>query len=44
MSLNVMEMVQKQEMNNTECILCGSCVDGCPKKAVKFAFGNPKKN
>jgi len=44
MSLNVAEMVAKNNMTNTECILCGSCVDGCPKKALKFAFSNPKSS
>jgi ferredoxin-type protein NapH len=39
MSLNVNEMVQKQAMENTECILCGNCVDACPKSAIKYAFG-----
>ena len=39
MSLDVNEMVQKQEMENTECILCGNCVDICPKKAIKYSFG-----
>ncbi|MGA2683000.1 MAG: 4Fe-4S binding protein [Candidatus Bathyarchaeia archaeon] len=38
MSLNVNEMVQNKSMANTECILCGSCVDTCPKKAIKFSF------
>lgn len=44
MSLDVAGMVKKQDMTNTECILCGSCVDACPKKAVKFAFSSPKHN
>ncbi len=39
MSLNVNAMVQKQSMENSECILCGKCVEGCPKGAIKFAFG-----
>jgi ferredoxin-type protein NapH len=39
MSLDVNAMVQKHEMENTECILCGNCVDICPKKAIKYSFG-----
>jgi ferredoxin-type protein NapH len=39
MSLNVHEMVQKQAMENAECILCGNCVDTCPKSAIKYSFG-----
>ena len=39
MSLDVNGMVQRQSMENSECILCGKCVDGCPKGAIKFAFG-----
>jgi polyferredoxin len=42
MSLNVTEMVQKEDMSNDECILCGSCVDNCPKKAVRFSFSSLK--
>jgi ferredoxin-type protein NapH len=39
MSLDVNAMVQKQAMENMECILCGNCVDTCPKGAIKFSFG-----
>jgi ferredoxin-type protein NapH len=39
MSLNVNEMVHKQAMESTECILCGNCVDNCPKNAIKYTFG-----
>ena len=38
MSIDVAEMVQKENMTNSECIFCGSCVDSCPKKAIKFSF------
>jgi ferredoxin-type protein NapH len=37
MSLPVQEMVQNNSMENAECILCGICVDTCPKKAISFA-------
>lgn len=36
MSLPVHEMVAKSELDNTECILCGQCVDSCPKKAITY--------
>ncbi|MEJ2271286.1 MAG: 4Fe-4S binding protein [Candidatus Bathyarchaeota archaeon] len=39
MNLPVNEMVQTKNMENTECILCGSCVDYCPKGAIKYSFG-----
>ncbi len=40
MSLDVNAMVQKQSMENSECILCGNCVDICPKGAIKYSFGS----
>jgi ferredoxin-type protein NapH len=36
MSLEVAEMVQRKTMGNAECILCGECVDACPKGVIKF--------
>lgn len=39
MSLDVSTMVASGSMFNEECILCGSCVDGCPKGAIRYAFG-----
>lgn len=38
MSLDVSLMVQKEDMNNSECILCGECVDVCPKKVINYKF------
>jgi ferredoxin-type protein NapH len=38
MSLDVNAMVQKQSMEQTECILCGNCVDVCPKNAIEYSF------
>lgn len=38
MSLNVEDMVNKKIMENSECILCGSCVDGCKKGAIIYKF------
>jgi ferredoxin-type protein NapH len=42
MSLDVNGMVQLAAMENNECILCGSCVDGCPKKAIRYTFSSGK--
>ncbi len=38
MSLDVNQMVQRADMEDSECILCGSCVDGCPQDAICFSF------
>ena len=40
MSLDVNGMVKLGKMENTECILCGNCVDGCTKKAIHYAFNS----
>lgn len=39
MSLEVNKMVQDKNLENSECILCGSCVDNCPKGAINYSFG-----
>jgi NAD-dependent dihydropyrimidine dehydrogenase PreA subunit len=38
MSLEVNEMVKRNNMNNPECVLCGQCVDTCTKGAIKYQF------
>lgn len=43
MSLNVKEKVLKGNMHDFECILCGKCVDSCPKGAIKYSFSIPKR-
>ncbi|MDI6724570.1 MAG: 4Fe-4S binding protein [Methanobacterium sp.] len=43
MSLNVQEKVLKDDMYDSECILCGKCVDSCVKGAIKYSFSIPKK-
>jgi polyferredoxin len=43
MSLDVQEMAQRGDMRGSECILCGECVDCCPKKAIGYTFGNKKQ-
>ena len=42
MSLDVMEMVKEAKMKSSECILCGECVDVCPKKAISYKFTRSK--
>lgn len=39
MSLPVEGMVNHNNMENTECILCGSCVDGCKEGAITYDWG-----
>lgn len=39
MSLEVREMVESGNMKNSECILCGECIDTCPKNAISYVFG-----
>jgi polyferredoxin len=38
MSLNVNQMVRNGSMENAECILCGQCIDICPKNVIHYAF------
>ena len=40
MSLPVETMVKKGTMENIECILCGTCIDGCEFNVIRFAFLN----
>lgn len=38
MSLEVMEMVKKGKIDSLDCVLCGECVDTCPKKVIQYRF------
>ena len=38
MSLPVEVMVKTNKLENAECILCGTCIDSCKYKIIKFAF------
>ena len=42
MSLDVNAMVQNGKMENSECILCGTCVDNCSKHAIRYSFSTGK--
>jgi ferredoxin-type protein NapH len=39
MSLDPNAMVKNHQMENAECVLCGNCVDVCPKGAIEYGFG-----
>jgi len=43
MSLDVNGMVREDSMENTECILCGSCVDTCPQGVIRYAWAKKRK-
>ena len=40
MQLPVSTMVAEQHMRTTECFACGSCVDGCKQRAIRWGFGH----
>jgi len=42
MSLDVNAIVQIENMERAECILCGTCVDNCSKQAIRYAFSAGK--
>ncbi len=42
MSLDVNQMVQEGTMENSECILCGTCVDVCPDDVIAYSFSAGK--
>ena len=42
MSLDVNGMVQRGAMEQSECALCGTCVDVCPKDVIRFSFSAGK--
>ena len=42
MSLDVNQMVREGTMENSECILCGSCVDVCPQGTLAYSFSRSK--
>jgi ferredoxin-type protein NapH len=43
MSLPVSSMVEKNNMDSYECILCGNCIDSCKNKVIKYHFGRKTK-
>ena len=43
MSLDVCKMVLEEKMENSECILCGKCIDHCSKSVIRYYWGKPIK-
>lgn len=43
MSLDVKSMVQNGNLNHAECILCGKCIDQCPKDVLQYTWKRPSK-
>jgi ferredoxin-type protein NapH len=44
MSLDVPGMVAAESMKSSECILCGTCVDGCEKGAIRFKWKESRRS
>lgn len=42
MSLDVQGMVAGGNMDHSECILCATCIDTCPKDVIRYAWGAAK--
>ena len=38
MSLPVEEMVAAGDLRRTDCIMCGSCADGCKRGVIAYRF------
>jgi ferredoxin-type protein NapH len=38
MSLDVNGLVHRGNIEHAECILCGTCVDGCPARVIRYSF------
>jgi ferredoxin-type protein NapH len=41
MSIDVMQQVRTGSIEDSDCILCGNCVDGCRSQAIHFSFTPP---
>jgi len=37
-------MVKASKMENAECVLCGTCIDGCEFNVIRFGFLNGSNN
>jgi ferredoxin len=40
MSIVVMDLVRTKNMEVSDCILCGSCVDACPHSVIRYSFSS----
>ena len=44
MGIKVSEMIGKGEIKSMECIQCGACIDGCPKKVLSYGMTERKND
>jgi polyferredoxin len=44
MSLDVQKMVAERKMEHSECILCGQCIDSCPKNVISYSYSRSKRD
>ncbi|MDZ4179973.1 MAG: 4Fe-4S dicluster domain-containing protein [Coriobacteriia bacterium] len=42
MSIDVQALVATGSMKHAECVLCGTCVDGCSQHAIRYTFSSGK--
>ena len=42
MSIDVQALVASGSMENPECVLCGTCADGCTSKVIRYSFSAGK--
>jgi ferredoxin-type protein NapH len=42
MSLDVQQLVRAGSLEHSDCILCGTCVDSCRPRAIRFSFAPPQ--
>ena len=40
MSLDVNNLIHRATMEHSDCILCGNCVDACPKDVIHYSFSS----
>ena len=38
MNLDVLGNMKNNKLNDTECILCGNCIDNCKQKVIKYSM------
>ena len=43
MSLEVHEFVKRGDMEDSNCILCGECIEECPRNVIHYTFTSHKK-
>jgi ferredoxin-type protein NapH len=43
MSIPLDELIKNGEISHSECTLCSTCVDSCPKGVIRFAFRHSQK-